>query len=171
MKDISGNIDGKTSGGSIEAINCNGTTIDLMTSGGSIQLEQLSGNVKAYTSGGSIKAQDISGDMNANTSGGSIHLEGSFGNVEAHTSGGSINAVFKKIASAARLKTSGGGIRIELPQSQGLSFDLKGNRVDLGAANNIQVNSGKEYAKGTINGGGALVEASTSAGSVKVAFR
>jgi DUF4097 and DUF4098 domain-containing protein YvlB len=170
VNSVSGNIDGSTSGGSITATDCKGT-VGLATSGGSITARDCDGTLGLATSGGSITVRDCAGTVGLATSGGGIDLDGSFEKVDAQTSGGSITATFKKIGTSAKLVTSGGGIRLQLPQSQGLSFDVTGARVSIGAANNIQVDSGTDYAKGSINGGGALVRASTNGGSVKIMFK
>ena len=50
-----GFVSGRTSGGSIKAVDCSGGT-DVRTSGGRIWLGNIGRNVTARTSGGSIQA-------------------------------------------------------------------------------------------------------------------
>lgn len=103
--------------------------VDVETSGGWIQIDEIAGNVEARTSGGSIKTGRIGGQGDLRTSGGSITVDGagaqlsartsggsiSIGNttgpVEARTSGGSI--ALAKVEGEVLARTSGGGIRIE----------------------------------------------------------
>lgn len=85
-------------------------SLDVKTSGGSIDLADIGGNVEARTSGGSIKTGMLKGPANLKTSGGSISIGGARTNVTAHTSGGGI-----KVGDASgpvEVKTSGGSITI-----------------------------------------------------------
>ncbi|MEM1260898.1 MAG: DUF4097 family beta strand repeat-containing protein [Pseudomonadota bacterium] len=84
--------------------------VDLNTRGGSIEIDDLSGEVDASTSGGSLRFGHIDGEIDANTSGGSIRIDGGSANIDVSTSGGSI-----KIGEATgdvRARTSGGSIRV-----------------------------------------------------------
>ncbi len=64
---------------------------DLKTSGGSIAIDDLLGDVRSRTSGGSLKFGRIEGPLWARTSGGSIRLEHGVGDADVKTSGGSIH--------------------------------------------------------------------------------
>ncbi len=83
----------------------------LKTSGGSISLENLSGDQEAKTSGGSIRAEGLQGEIDLKTSGGRITLTDIEGNVKAGTSGGSISA--NSIVGDLDVRTSGGRISLE----------------------------------------------------------
>ena len=85
--------------------------VDLKTSGGSISVEDLEGEVEAYTSGGSLNFGNIRGEVNGQTSGGSISLQGSEGNAYIRTSGGSISV--GEVNGDVDAHTSGGSISIE----------------------------------------------------------
>jgi len=84
--------------------------VDVKTSGGSIDLADLGGQVDAHTSGGWIKTGNLSGPAKLNTSGGSITVGGSRTNVVAKTSGGSIT--IGDANGPVEAKTSGGSITI-----------------------------------------------------------
>lgn len=84
---------------------------DVRTSGGSIELLNLTGNQKGRTSGGSIKAEDILGDLEVRTSGGSISLSNIQGSADARTSGGRIKV--ENITGGIDVRTSGGSITLE----------------------------------------------------------
>ncbi|MBO0723563.1 MAG: hypothetical protein J2P41_22250, partial [Blastocatellia bacterium] len=65
--------------------------IDLKTSGGSITVGDLRGDVRVSTSGGGLRIGKIDGPVIGNTSGGSISLAGCNGETQIKTSGGSID--------------------------------------------------------------------------------
>ena len=140
---------------------------DLSTSGGSISLTNLSGNLDFTTSGGSLNVDNVSGKVNGRTSGGSINLENSKDDIELTTSGGSIEA--KNCDGKLRLVTSGGSVHLK---------DLKG---DIKATT-----SGGSVAGSNVEGeliahtsGGSIhlsdlscsLETSTSGGSIDVSIK
>lgn len=118
--------------------------VDLKTSGGSISVDDLEGEVLSKTSGGSLHFGKIIGPVKGKTSGGSITLDGCNGNIEVNTSGGSIK--IGEVNGTVYARTSGGSIRIEHAEG---SVDAKTS------GGSIKV----EEVMGTIN-------ASTSGGSV-----
>src|SRR5215212_5490625 len=85
-------------------------SLDVKTSGGSIDLSDVGGTVEAHTSGGWIKTGNLGGPATLKTSGGSISVNGARGNVIAHTSGGSITV--GDADGPVDAKTSGGSITI-----------------------------------------------------------
>jgi len=120
----------------------------LDTSGGSIDIGDLDGQVRADTSGGSIDLGVISGRARVSTSGGSIEIEEGGEDVLADTSGGSIS--IGKAAGRIDADTSGGSIRIG--RSDGaIKADTAGGSI-------------------TIKESFAAVDASTSGGGVRVGF-
>lgn len=104
------NVDVSTSGGSIELDDIGGTA-DARTSGGGIRTGRLGGPSTLKTSGGSITIGGGSAEIIAHTSGGSISIGDTTGRVEAKTSGGSIKLA--RVGGEVVARTSGGGIRIE----------------------------------------------------------
>ncbi|MGN8225462.1 DUF4097 family beta strand repeat-containing protein [Gracilimonas sp. BCB1] len=168
VRNLSGSQELKTSGGSITTEGIRGTMV-LKTSGGSINMREVQGDVEANTSGGTIRAETLVGNLDAKTSGGSIRLAGIEGNVEAKTSGGSINAEILAPSDYIELKTSGGSITIRVPQENGYNLDLDGNRVYVDL-NNFSGQAEKDEISGTMNGGGTLIEAKTSGGSVRLEY-
>lgn len=85
--------------------------VNLETSGGSITVDDLEGEVRSRTSGGSLNFGNIRGPVTGDTSGGSIQLDGSVGSADLNTSGGSIR--IGDVDGDVRAETSGGSIRIE----------------------------------------------------------
>ncbi len=85
--------------------------LDLSTSGGSISVSDLNGELRAHTSGGSLRFGQIEGQIKAHTSGGSIQVAGGGAKVDVHTSGGSID--IGDVSGPVVAKTSGGSISID----------------------------------------------------------
>jgi DUF4097 and DUF4098 domain-containing protein YvlB len=118
--------------------------LDLNTSGGSIDVDDLAGEARVKTSGGSLTLGRIEGPVDANTSGGSIELRQAKGKVLARTSGGGIT--LGDVDGEVDVETSGGSIQVD------------------GAAGNLRAH--------TSGGGVSLrglrgnVDASTSGGSI-----
>jgi DUF4097 and DUF4098 domain-containing protein YvlB len=94
------------------------TAVDIHTAGGSIRLSATKRPAKLRTSGGSLTIEDLSGDLDGDTSGGSVHVRNAAGKVRVRTSGGSIEATH--IEGPLDAATSGGSVRIE-----GVKGDLK----------------------------------------------
>lgn len=143
--------------------------VKLDTSGGSLSIEDLKGNLNARTSGGSINIGNIVGEVRLNTSGGSINTQTISGNLDAHTSGGSINVtVDKQLSQDAKLSTSGGSITAYLiPNIQvELAASTSGGRVKSEFEVDGRVK--KQSIRGSINGGGPKLTLKTSGGSVRI---
>jgi hypothetical protein len=143
--------------------------VDLNTSGGSLSIEDLTGELDARTSGGSINVGNIVGDVKLHTSGGSIQTDTITGNLNAHTSGGSIKVTIdKQPTEDAKLTTSGGSITAYLiPDVQlNISASTSGGRVksDFEIAGKVK----KMSVRGSINGGGPKLILKTSGGSIKI---
>ena len=100
--------------------------VDLETSGGSISVSDLEGEVVAETSGGSLSFGNIRGPVKGDTSGGSISLEGSTGDVEIETSGGSIS--IGDVDGAVKAHTSGGSISIDRARGR-VDADTSGGSI------------------------------------------
>lgn len=103
----------RTSGGTIDLENLSGK-LQFTTSGGSLSCRGLSGTVRGRTSGGSIHLTDCRDDLDFSTSGGNIEAERSTGTLRLRTSGGSIELA--NVSGTVEASTSGGSIRADLPQ-------------------------------------------------------
>lgn len=147
---------------------------DLHTSGGSISVGDLSGNLVARTSGGSIKLGKMGGRVDAHTSGGSVTLAEARGEVTLKTSGGAINV--GRVAGPAELGTSGGSISIDSVEQSvqahtsggsihaGIVGPLKGDCVLSTSGGSVRVTVDKTAAfhlDAATSGGGVHVEGIT----------
>jgi len=119
-------------------------SVDLSTSGCSIAVGDLKGEVAARTSGGSLNFGRIDGPVRGSTSGGSISLDGSRGKAVLRTSGGGIR--IDDVAGEVDASTSGGSIQIRRAQGR-VSAHTSGGSI-------------------TVRETSGAVDASTSGGSV-----
>ena len=140
---------------------------DLSTSGGSINLTNLTGEQKFSTSGGSLNIDNVGGNIDGRTSGGSIHLENSRDDIDLSTSGGSIEA--SNCNGKLRLSTSGGSLSLK---------DLKGDiraTTSGGSVNGRNISG--ELVTHTSGGGIHLfdlacsLEASNSGGGIDIEIK
>ncbi len=170
---IDGPLSAHTSGGSITAAGCKGKA-ELKTSGGSLHLGNMEGDVDARTSGGSIHAEKLNGKAILKTSGGSIQVSEITGQIDAGTSGGGITAsLLAQPTGDCTFKSSGGGITVALGEKVAVDIDAhtSGGRVssDFPVAAVIQGEQKRTEIRGKVNGGGPLITAHTSGGSVRLA--
>jgi ribosomal protein L6P/L9E len=167
---ITGQVSGHTSGGSITIAGVKGK-VEAKSSGGSLRLVDIEGDMTAQTSGGSIHAKKLIGRSVLKTSGGSIEIVGITGQIDARTSGGSITARLPvQPAGDCTFKTSGGNVTVVLDEKVAVDVDARtsGGRVstEFPVETVIQGEQRKNELRGKINGGGPLITAQTSGGSV-----
>jgi hypothetical protein len=148
---------------------------DLSTSGGSIELRDLSGNHNFSTSGGGLYLSKITGKTRGKTSGGGITVKDSKDDITLSTSGGSIDA--SNCSGALRLSTSGG--RIELEQLNGeieaetsggpiKGQNIRGNLYARTSGGRIELTNLSCGLDASTSGGGVNVEIVEVAGAVNV---
>lgn len=82
---------------------------DLTTSGGNIDLTNLSGDKKFTTSGGNLTLHALSGKSKGLTSGGNVYVTQSKDDIDLTTSGGNVEAV--DCTGDLHLTTSGGNLK------------------------------------------------------------
>jgi hypothetical protein len=166
---LSGNQKLSTSGGHLELANLKGT-IEARTSGGHIDISDIQGDINVRTSGGHIDVQKSEESLKVKTSGGHINLADVSGTVEASTSGGGISANLNSIGQFIDLRTSGGNVNISVPEKMGFDLNLRGSYVST----NLKNFSGavdRNEVRGKLNGGGPMISARTSGGTVSLSFQ
>ncbi len=84
---------------------------DLKTAGGGIEVQDLTGELKAHTSGGGLRFSNIHGPINGHTSGGGIDMAQTDGSATIKTSGGGIKV--KQHKGDLLAHTSGGSITVD----------------------------------------------------------
>ena len=157
-----------TGGGSVELTNTDGTA-ELHTSGGDVVAKNVNGNVEARTSGGGIRAEAIRGDVDASTSGGDVRLISVDGRIDARTSGGSVECSLLGANRGISVKTSGGDIQLTLPRSTAANIDASTSGGNISTDIPVSTTEIQEgHLKGSMNGGGQLIEARTSGGGISL---
>ena len=154
--------------GSID-VGRHGASVTAQTSAGSIHVARAAGVLSMSASGGSIAVDEMLGQLTARANGGSIKLINVKGSTDADASGGSIEASLLSPPDA-RLKASGGSIRLKVDRSA--AFNLiaaaTGGTVTVSSPLVPTTVTGSHFA-GRINGGGTTtVDLCASAGSIAV---
>jgi|SRR5581483_4748428 len=164
-------VDLSTSGGSIQVGDLTGA-VAARTSGGSLSFGRIDGAVNGSTSGGSITLAASKGKAVLHTSGGTIRIEESAGEVDAETSGGSIHV--NRAGGRVRARTSGGGISIR-DCTGAIDASTSGGNVTASLLAQPAEESRLSTSGGSIrvdlaSNARVEVEASTSGGSVSTDF-
>jgi hypothetical protein len=181
-----GNVGGKThlttSGGNISIGDVGGEG-NFSTSGGNISAGRMSGKVTLNTSGGNIDLKGAYGRVIAKTAGGNLDLQSVTGSIEGRTSGGEINAsLIPSGKEGSRLSSSGGNVRIYVDEKAKVTIEAVIRLSGWGG-------SGKKYSVISdfpkeqhessedsdeireiykLNGGGELIELSTSNSNIEI---
>jgi hypothetical protein len=146
--------------------------LDLDTSGGPIAvLGERTADVKADTSGGPIEVDGGRGMLDLDTSGGPIRVGRAYAVLRASTSGGPITVNY--VGPQARevlLDTSGGSIRAGVDRQAQLDIraSTSGGSVSVDDLPFETQTIRRNRATGRINGGGGLLTAETSGGSIDI---
>lgn len=85
--------------------------LQLTTSGGDIQVREITGAATISTSGGDVKVTDLIGVLKASTSGGDLVLSSITGKIYASTSGGDIKV--NTVSGVTEVSTSGGDVNVK----------------------------------------------------------
>jgi len=155
-----------TSGGSVHLDNLSGDE-NFNTSGGSLHVDHLTGMIKGGTSGGSIEVSNSGNDIKLETSGGSIHASNCTGSIHLGTSGGSLH--MDNLKGTIKAETSGGSIQANgiegelITGTSGGSINLTKMACSLSASTsgghvNAELLSVGKYVKFEVSGGGVSLK-------------
>jgi two-component system, LytTR family, sensor kinase len=185
ISEASGDIKAKTGAGNIEVDNCkirlNASTaagnieikksegdMILSTRAGNVELEDVVGNIHADTGAGNVEANHVSGLLKAMTSMGEVEIKRMHGSVAAVATYSNINIELLSFGDFVNAESKTGNIKLQLPNTEGVTLDIKANRIRPRHFDNFEGEHTKEYAKGELNGGGIPVTVSTEQGNVRV---
>ena len=136
----------RTSGGNLDLKDLTGNE-DFRTSGGNIDADHLTGTILGRTSGGNVSISDSHNDIDLSTSGGNMDATNCEGKIQLETSGGNVGLRSMKgaiHASTSGGQVSGGQITGELQaHTSGGNIDLTDVSASLAASTsggNIHVN-------------------------------
>lgn len=142
------NLDLRTSGGNIDIDQVKGK-IGGETSGGNLDLSDLEGNVNLSTSGGNIDLRNSSGDIILETSGGAVRGTGITGGFHVETSGGNIE--LRDSDCKVYASTSGGDIRVSLKDNKGIELSTSGGNVTVKLPKSITADVDARTTGGDVN--------------------
>ncbi len=153
LKNITGDLRGKTMGGELNFSDLNGSA-NCQTMGGEITLYKCTLDGKVKTMGGEIRMEDVTGNLSVETMGGEIHQK----NVTLKENKSSLDEI--------TIKTMGGDIKVDKVLTESIITTMGGN---------IEINSAKDDLKVTTMGGDIKVdemdgeiEAKTMGGNITV---
>jgi DUF4097 and DUF4098 domain-containing protein YvlB len=169
IRDLKGTVRGETSGGTISVSGIQGD-VDANTSGGDVRAENVTGALRMETSGGDISLSAIVGQVDVSTSGGSIRINGVDGGVKAETSGGNVEVRIKGSNRGVYAETSGGNIDILIGKNVAASIDAEtsGGEVVCDLPITLSGKMDPTRVRGNVNGGGNTIHAHTSGGNVHI---
>ncbi len=171
VENVTGQTDVRTSGGDIRAKVVTGD-LRAETSGGSIRIEQVAGAAKARTSSGDVVARDVRGPADLQTSGGSIDADAIDGSIRAVTSGGDVKVDLVGANRGIVATTNGGSVTVRVPRNVTASVDASTSGGSVSTDLPVTTTEVRERRlAGTINGGGASIQARSSGGDVRLRAR
>ena len=158
-----------SSNGAVKVENVQGP-VHVHTSNGGVTFSQVQGPVDAETNNGGIDLSDVTGSAKLETSNGHIHADHVTGPVEATSSNGDIHLAFVTAPkSDIHASTSNSSIEVSMPSSSPVR--VRADTSNGSITSDFEVASGsstKTHLEGAVNGGGPLIDLSTSNGSIKV---
>ena len=159
-----------TSNGSIRVDEINGP-VHVHSSNGSLNLSHIHGSVDAETSNSAIDVTELTGNAVLRTDNGHIHADHVNGLVEATSSNGAITLAFDTAPkNDVHVETSNSSIEISMPANS--PARIRANTSNGSISSDFDV-AGKDpdsktHLGGSVNGGGPLLDLNTSNGSIKI---
>jgi DUF4097 and DUF4098 domain-containing protein YvlB len=129
-------------------------TLDLETMGGSVEIENVEGDINGKTMGGGLDFKGLNGEIQFTTMGGGIDIENTKGYLAIETMGGSVSVIDSEVD--GKVSTMGGSIKLENVKG-GLESKTMGGSVSY---SDVTVSSGNDE--------NDVVQISTMGGSIDV---
>jgi DUF4097 and DUF4098 domain-containing protein YvlB len=164
---IGGEVRARAGSGEIELNSISGS-VHAKAGSGTIRALGIAGGLTASSGSGNITLEQTSaGDVEISTGSGEIEIKGAKGAVKATTGSGSIHAQGQP-ASEWCLRSGSGNVTAELPK--GAAFDLiarsNSGPIETSHELNVEATINRSELRGSANGGGVLVDLTTSSGSI-----
>lgn len=182
VETVSKTLDAKTAGGDINIGDVGGEA-RVSTSGGDVNVGKVSGKATLSTAGGNIELRGASGRVSARTSGGDVKLQNITGSIDAKTAGGEIEAeLIPSGKGGSRLSSSGGDVRLYIDENSKATIEAtirldgwswKKSRYVVKSefpkeSYETDEDGGEIRAVYKLNGGGELIELSTSNSNIEI---
>ena len=150
------------------------SSVTLITSNGTITIENILGDVSLRSSNGRLIGNNIVGPTKARTSNGSVNLVDITGAIQAKTSNGTItieHPVSLSSDDAITCSTSNGSVRIYLAEDS--AFDIEARTSNGRIRSDFEIDreddgKNRRRLRGRVGDGGALLDLSTTNGSITI---
>ena len=172
VEGLDGELLVRTSDGDIRIGDVEGSQARIRTSDGDVRVgEVIAATVEVHTSDGDVDIRRLEGDrFDIHTSDGEIRIDDVSGVLKATTSDGDIRIGFDRVAETT-LKTGDGDILLLADGSLNADVDLRGEEIVIRGIYGFEGERDDDFAKGSLNGGGPLLRASSRDGSVVIRTR
>lgn len=159
----------ETSSGSVRVEGLRAGRLAVRTTSGSVALRDVEADrLEVQASSGSIGLDGVYGTAVLRTTSGSIRAEGVRAPVRAEASSGSVRLALARPV-AVETRTSSGSVELRLPRTGGFDLDLRGGSVRVSPDLDLTGSLDTRRVQGTVRGGGPLLRAQTSSGTIRLA--
>jgi DUF4097 and DUF4098 domain-containing protein YvlB len=167
---IGGEVRANTGSGSITLDEVNGN-VRASTGSGSIRANGIAGGLTARTGSGTVElSQTAAGDVDIETGSGGVELRGANGRVRVHAGSGSLHAEGKPTGDWD-LHTASGSVTLRLPADAAFNLEASTGSGNISTTHELTVTGvigGRHELHGKSHGGGPVISAHTSSGSIRV---
>jgi hypothetical protein len=188
LEGLKGPVETSTGSGAIRLTKI-GSEVHATTGSGTITMEDVNGSVRASTGSGGIHASGIAGgvtaktgsgtveisqtapgDVDVETGSGGVDLRGVQGKVRVHAGSGSLRAEGKPTGDWD-LHTASGSVTLRLPADAAFNLEASSGSGNISTTHELTVTGvigGRHELHGKAHGGGPVISAHTSSGSIRV---
>jgi hypothetical protein len=147
--------------------------VNLHTGDGHIRLKGVKGDMDLLSSDGNEEIEDVDGSLRAHTSDGYIRVSGRFDSLQLSSGDGRVEAramAGSAITSGWELHTSDGSVTLQLPETFAADVDLKtgDGHISLDLPVTVEGQLAHNSIRGKLNGGGNLLSIHTGDGSIRL---
>ncbi len=164
---VDGQVKVGTGSGAIEVAGAKGA--EARTGSGQITLRSIAGSARANTGSGSITIEQTSAaPVEAHSASGSIKVTGARDALDADAASGTIH-ISGDPGKGWSLNTASGGVHLTVPAAAKFTVDAQTTSGSISVEHNVEASStGRRYLKGSVNGGGPVLNLRTTSGSISI---
>jgi DUF4097 and DUF4098 domain-containing protein YvlB len=165
---IGGAVTASAGSGSIDVAGA--ASLEANTGSGSIMARGVAGTTKARSGSGSVTLS-LSGkaDVEASAASGDVTVTGVDGSARISSASGAVS-VTGRPSGAWSIHSASGSVKIALPSDAAFNLDARSNSGGVETSHPVTMTGSIERhtVRGTVRGGGPLVEVNTSSGSITI---
>jgi lia operon protein LiaG len=163
------------SSGGVDVRELEAEELALSVSSGSIRGSAITADtLRVTSSSGEVRLEDVdAAEAELESSSGAVVVRGIRGSVRASSRSGDIRIDFAELRRDSRLEASSGDIEIMLPSGGGAELDIEATSGDINVSLPVTVEGsfGEDRLRGTIHGGGPLLQVRARSGDVELRER